>query len=270
MAGMIRALLPRFDAMLEQCPEALDRLRMFWAPDAARLVRTKYGKTTQCMFGMTEGLNMFTLAGDPPEVVDTTVGRPLIAEDEVRVVHPGTQTPCELDEEGELQCRGPYTLSGYYNSPEHNTVAFTADGYYRTGDLAIRREIGGRTYYAFSGRTKDVVDRGNEKVSCEEIEAAVASHPDVAEVAVVGMPDERLGERVCAYVVPKSGHSSPSVVELAKFLEDFGMAKFKWPERIETVDSLPLTKVGKFDKASLRKDIVEKLAAGNTRLDKPT
>jgi len=263
VAGMIRALLPRFDAMLEQVPDALDHLRMFWAPDAARLVRTRYGKVTQCMFGMTEGLNMFTLAGDPNEVVDSTVGRPLIPEDEVRVVRPGTETLCDLDEEGELQCRGPYTLSGYYNSPEHNRIAFTEDGFYRTGDLVVRREIGGNTYYAFSGRTKDVVDRGTEKISCEEIEAAVAVHPDVNAVAVVGMPDKRLGERVCAYLVPRNESSIPTVPELGQFLESFGLAKFKWPERIELIANLPVTKVGKFDKAALRQDIEAKLAHEN-------
>jgi len=263
MAGMIRALIPRFDEMIDLFPGALESLQKFWAPDAARLVRTRYGKTTHCLFGMTEGLSMFTLAGDPAEVVDTTVGRPLIPEDEVRVVRPGTDEVCEVDEEGELQCRGPYTLNGYYNSPEHNAVAFTKDGFYRTGDLVVRREIDGLTCYAFSGRTKDVVDRGTEKISCEEVEAAVAAHPDVEAVAVVGMPDPRLGERVCACIVPKSGCRAPDTGQLGKFLEDFGLAKFKWPERIETVDRLPLTKVGKFDKAALRQDISAKLRSEN-------
>jgi non-ribosomal peptide synthetase component E (peptide arylation enzyme) len=262
-AGLIRALMPRYDEAIALHPDSVKYLRAFWIPDAARIARIKYGVTTHCLFGMTEGLNMFTLADDPVEVVDTCVGRPIIAQDEVRIVRPGTSQECDIDEEGELQCRGPYTLTGYYNAPEHNAIAFTADGFYRTGDLAIRREIHGETYYAFSGRTKDVVDRGSEKISCEEVELAVATHPSIAEVAIVGMPDTRLGERICAYIVLKQAQPAPGVAALGGFLENYGLAKFKWPEHIEVIDKLPRTSVGKFDKAKLRRDIAEKLTAWN-------
>ena len=261
--GLIRPLFPRLDGALEIVPETLDRVRGFWCPDAARLLREKYGRPTYAMFGMSEGMNMYTADSDPDEAKDWTVGRPLSRFDEVRLVVPGTDEEVGLDEIGELTCRGPYTLSGYYNAPERNIEAFTPAGFYKTGDLVVKRRIGEHEYYAFAGRTKDVVDRGSEKINCEEVENAVSTHAAIAGCAVVGMPDPILGERVCAYVVLRRDSVAPSVQELGGHLEKFGMAKFKWPERIETIEALPLTKVGKLDKAVLRTDITQKLAADN-------
>jgi non-ribosomal peptide synthetase component E (peptide arylation enzyme) len=177
------------------------------------------------------------------------------------LVAPEVGVEVGFDEIGELECRGPYTLSGYYNAPDRNVEAFTADGFYKTGDLLVKRQIGGNVYYAFAGRTKDVVDRGTEKINCEEVENAVSTHGAVSGCAVIGMPDPVLGERVCAYVVIRSGHGAPDVPALAAHLEGLGMAKFKWPERVEVIEALPLTKVGKLDKAALRSDIIEKLGA---------
>ncbi len=262
--GLIRALLPRFETMLDRGLGSIESVRACWCPDAARVIRQKFGIPAHSMFGMSEGLNMYTRLDDPPEILDWAVGRPLSPFDEVRLVEPGTDDEVALGEVGEFTCRGPYTLCGYYNAPERNTVAFSADGYYRSGDLMIAREIDGNRYYAFAGRTKDVIDRGSEKISCEEVEHAVATHPSIADAAVVAMPDPVLGERACAYIVLKHGAKPVTLPEISRYLQEFGMAKFKWPERLEVVDALPVTKVGKLDKAAMRRDIAAKLAQQTT------
>ena len=250
--GLIRALLPRLDSALEEFPEMLDDVRAFWCPDAARNVRERYGIRSHAMFGMTEGMNMYVRSDDPQEVADWCVGTPMSRFDEVRLVAPGSDREVGNDEVGELECRGPYTLRGYYNAPERNREAFTPDGFYKTGDLMVRREIEGKLQYAFAGRFKDIVNRGMEKISCEELENALCTHEAVLDVAVVGMTDEKLGERVCAYLVVRPNATAPTVAELGAFLHRYGLAKFKWPERIEIIDALPLTKAGKLDKSALR------------------
>jgi non-ribosomal peptide synthetase component E (peptide arylation enzyme) len=113
--------------------------------------------------------------------------------------------------------------------------------------------------YAFEGRLKDNIDRGGEKFGAEEIENVIARHPGVADVKVVAMPDRRYGEKVCAYLIMRSGHSLPSVAELGLFLRAHGLAKFKWPERIESIGAFPVTRVGKVDKAALRAIVAEKM-----------
>ena len=259
--GFIRALIPRYDAMLDRGLASSDSVRTYWTPDAARLAREKYGKPAIGMFGMSEGMCMYPPLDSPQEAFDWTVGVPLSPYDEIRLVEPGTTHEIHgCDVVGEMEVRGPYTICGYYDAAERNAQAFTADGYYKTGDLLLRREIGGRIYYAFAGRTKDIIDRGHEKVNCEEIENAVSTHPAVAGCAVVGMPDPVLGERICAYIVAREQHALPTVASLAERLQQIGLAKFKWPERVEGIDALPLTKVGKLDTAVLRDDIRSKLA----------
>lgn len=259
--GLIRALLPRLEGLLEVVPSAIDRLRLFWSPDSARVLRAKYRKPAYHMFGMSEGMNMYCREGDPDEALDWTVGRPMSPADEVRLVRPGTLEDIGEGEIGELIARGPYTLSGYYNAPERNRDAFTSDGFYKPGDLMETRLIDGERYYAFAGRTKDVVDRGTEKINCEEVEGAVMTHPAVTSCAVIGMPDPVLGERVCAYVTLRNAGVAPSVEDMQVHLRTIGLAKFKWPERIEQIDVLPTTKVGKLDKAVLREDIVKRMNA---------
>ncbi len=258
--GLIRPLFPRFDAAVELLPELMTHVRGFWAPDGARLLHEKYQLPAFAMFGMSEGLNMYPDDSDPEEVRYWTVGRPLSRCDEVRLVAPGTDDEVGFDEIGELTCRGPYTICGYYNAPERNREAFTEDGFYKTGDLLVKRLIDGKICYAFAGRTKDVVDRGAEKINCEEVENAVSTHQSVAGCAVVGMPDPVLGERVCAFLVMRAEQPMLDVAALAAHLQSFGLAKYKWPERVEIIEALPVTRVGKLDKANLRRVISEKLA----------
>lgn len=257
--GLIRPLLPRFEAVVDLVPQVLDRVRAFWSPDSSRALRHRYGKPSYAMFGMSEGMNMYVRPGDGDEAQDWTVGWPISPFDEVRLLRPGTRELAEIGEVGELTCRGPYTLAGYYKAPERNAEAFDEDGFYHSGDLLQTRLIDGQVYYSFAGRSKDVVDRGAEKINCEEVEHAMLTHASILGCAVVGMPDEVLGERVCAFVIPRNGHAVPEVPQIQQHMSGLGMAKFKWPERIEAIDALPLTKAGKLDKAALRAIIAEKL-----------
>lgn len=257
--GMIRALMPRYDAMLDRGLAVPDRVRLYWTPDAARLAREKYGVQAVGMFGMTEGMCMYPRLDSPAEAMDWTVGTPLSSFDEIRLVEEGGDQVVDFGEIGEMEVRGPYTLVGYFNAPERNAEAFTADGFYKTGDLLRQRMIDGQAYYEFAGRTRDIVDRGHEKVNCEEIENAVSTHAAIGGCAVVGMPDPVLGERICAYLIVREGHAAPDLEQLSEHMKELGFAKIKWPERVELIENFPLTKVGKLDKAVLRADIAAKL-----------
>ena len=205
---------------------------------------------------------MFTLADDSLNVQDTMHGRPISAKDRVKLFQIGTEI--EITEpgiEGECAFLGPYTIHGYFDAAERNKETFTSHGYYRSGDLMVFHDVDGKRYYQFRGRTKDVVDRAGEKVNCEEVELLLNRHPKVFTSAVVGMPDPVYGERICAFMTLTDAAQSPSVQEIGEFLKEQGLAKFKWPERIEVVSELPLTKAGKLNKPALKVMIKEKLDA---------
>ncbi|RSD10262.1 (2,3-dihydroxybenzoyl)adenylate synthase [Amycolatopsis eburnea] len=208
------------------------------------------------LFGMGEGLFLTTRPGAPRLARATTVGTPLSELDEFRVLEPGTEEEVPDGEVGELCCRGPYTLRGYFDAAEHNARAFTTDGFYRTGDLASVRVIEDRRYVVIEGRIKDVINRGGEKVNAEEVELLLLRHPRVTGAAVVAMPDPRLGERTCAFVT-----GGPlDLPEVRRHFAELGVAKFKWPERVEVVAEIPRTLVGKLDKKRLQAEIAAKLA----------
>ncbi|SDE67180.1 (2,3-dihydroxybenzoyl)adenylate synthase [Pseudonocardia oroxyli] len=208
------------------------------------------------LFGMGEGLFLTTRPGAPRAARLETVGTPLSRWDEVRILEPGSEEPA--DGVGELCCRGPYTLPGYYDAPEHNARAFTGDGFYRTGDLAAWREIDGERFVSIEGRIKDLINRGGEKINAEEVELLLLRHPRVTAVAVVAMPDPRLGERTCAYVVVDGAELT--LDEVQRHFAALDVAKFKWPERIEHLPEIPRTLVGKTDKKALAADIARKVA----------
>jgi non-ribosomal peptide synthetase component E (peptide arylation enzyme) len=211
------------------------------------------------LFGMGEGLFLTTRPGAPRAARATTVGTPLSDLDEIRVLVPGTEDEVPDGEIGELVCRGPYTLRGYFDAAEHNARAFTSDGFYRTGDLASIRRIDGDRCVSIEGRIKDVVNRGGEKINAEEVELLLLRHPRVTAAAVVAMPDPRLGERTCAYLVVDGPELTlPEVQEHFAALE---VAKFKWPERLEHLREIPRTLVGKTDKKRLAADIAAKVGA---------
>lgn len=216
------------------------------APDLAQAVRTQLGARLTQWFGMSEGLLTYTRLGDPPEVVDHTQGRPLCPADEIRVVDENGND-VKTGEIGELWTRGPYTLRGYYDAPEHNARAFTEDGFLKTGDLVRLTPEGNMVV---EGRTKDVINRGGEKIAAGEVEDLILKHPGVRDAAVVAVPDELLGERIAAFLVP--AESPPKLPDLKGFLRSEGLAEYKMPELLQNLTALPLTKVGKVDKAALR------------------
>lgn len=218
-----------------------------------RAERALPGCFIQENFGMAEGLIMFVRSSDPPAVRRETCGRPASPADEVYLVDEDGHVVPD-GEPGELIVRGPYTLRGYFRSPEHNARAFTPDGFYRSGDLLRKLPSGN---YVVEGRVKDLINRGGEKISAEEVENLILSHKAVLNVACVPYPDPLLGERMCACVVLRPGCSALSLEELVGFLRGFEIAAFKLPERLELFDTLPLSGFGKVSK----KDLAARLAA---------
>lgn len=216
--------------------------------------------TVQENFGMAEGLLMFVRLDDPPEVRLETVGRPICPDDEVRLVNEdGADVPD--GEIGELWTRGPYTLRGYYNAPEHNQRSFSPDGFYRSGDLMWRHPSGN---YVVAGRTKDLINRGGEKISAEEVENLILGHPAVLNVACVPVPDPVLGERMCACVLLRPGRRL-TLPELTEFLLAEEMAKHKLPEQLATLDALPLSPVGKVAKKRLAEMLADDTVVAERR-----
>jgi 2,3-dihydroxybenzoate-AMP ligase len=191
-----------------------------------------------------------------------TQGRPLSPDDEIRVVD-DDDVEVPAGETGHLLTRGPYTIRGYYEAPEHNVRAFTTDGFYRTGDIVRVTRSG---HMVVEGRAKDVINRGGDKVAAEEVENHLLAHPAIRDVALVSMPDEFLGEGTCAFVIARA--NPPPLGELRMFLRERGLADFKLPDRLEIVDAFPQTNVGKVSKKRLREVISEKIAS--QRRDRPT
>jgi 2,3-dihydroxybenzoate-AMP ligase len=229
---------------------------------AVRL-RDELGISIRQKFGMAEGMFFVTPRHAGEWARFNTVGRPISTLDEVRIANPADGDIVPPGEVGELLVRGPYTIRGYHRAPEHNAAAFTADGFYRTGDLARQHRIDGDTYYSIEGRIKDVINRGVEKIHAEEVEEIIIGHPDVVTAALVAMPDPVLGEKACAYLVMNAGAAPLDVASLGDFLLSAGLAKYKLPERVEMIDRLPLTNVGKVSKSDLRRDVERKIACAN-------
>lgn len=206
-------------------------------------------------FGMSEGVLMFVRHGDPEEVLLETCGRPVCPDDEVKLIDDEGREVAE-GEVGELACRGPYTLRGYWGVPEYNARQFTADGFYRSGDL-MRKHASGN--YIVEGRKKDLINRGGEKISAEEVENLILMHPAVQNVACVPMPDAALGEKMCACVILRRG-ASLALAELVAFLLTHEIAKFKLPERLEVLPDFPVSTFGKVSKKALGEMVAARLA----------
>lgn len=220
-------------------------------PLARRAVEVLPGMSLLPAWGMSEtGIATLVRPGDPLAKVTGTDGRPVpgwelrVTDADGRPVPPGT--------EGEIRCRGAAMFHGYLGRDDLTAEA-VPDGWLRTGDLG---RMDGDGYLRCMGRIKDLVIRGGLNISAAEVEDLVRLHPKVRDVAVVGAPDPRLGERVCAVVVPEAG-APPTVPELAEFLTAKGLAVQKLPEHVEAVDALPVSPTGKVQKYRLR----ERLAA---------
>ncbi len=221
------------------------------------------GAFVQENFGMSEGLLMFVRLDDPEEVKLETCGRPICPDDEVKLIDDEWREVA-AGEVGELACRGPYTLRGYFGVPEYNARQFSPDGFFRTGDLMRLHPTGN---YVVDGRAKDLINRGGEKISAEEVENLILMHPAVENVACVPMPDPNLGEKMCAFVVLRQGRAL-TLKELTTFLMGKEIAKFKLPERLEIVAELPVSTFGKVSKKALAETVAKKLAA--ERVAKPS
>jgi 2,3-dihydroxybenzoate-AMP ligase len=205
-------------------------------------------------FGMSEGLLMFVRLDDPLDVSQETVGRPVSPDDEVRLLDDDDREILG-GEVGELCCRGPYTLRGYFGVPEYNARTFTSDGFYRSGDLMRRHKSGN---YVVEGRKKDLINRGGEKISAEEIENLILSHASVKNASCVPIPDPILGERMCACVQLRE-NAQLNFDELKQFLLAKEIAKYKLPERLEVMRDFPLSPFGKVSKKTLTEVITQKM-----------
>jgi 2,3-dihydroxybenzoate-AMP ligase len=225
-------------------------------PEVAKKIKATLGCDYHQNLGMAEGTLFWTRRDDPEELLLNTQGEPMFEDDEIRVVDENDQD-VPYGETGELLVRGPLSIRGYYRAPEYNRKAFTADGFYRTGDVV--KMYKGR-YLAVAGRIKDTINRGAEKISAEEVENHILAHPQVENCAYVAMPDRILGEKGCAFVLTKQSQDL-TLAELCTFLKDErSIAVHKLPERLELVKEFPMTKIGKIDKKELRRIIQEKLA----------
>ncbi|WP_261562593.1 class I adenylate-forming enzyme family protein [Frankia tisae] len=212
----------------------------------ARMVAA-FGAGIVPTYGLTEApIVCMGRLGDSPAQRATTEG---IAAPTARLrvtAADGAAAPAGSD--GEIQIRGDHLMLGYLDS-ELTAAAMTPDGWLRTGDLG-RLDAAG--YLTVTGRIKDVIIRNMENVSAVEVEQVLATHPDVADVSVIGLPDERTGERVCAVVVPTAAGAPPGLADLTDWCAQAGLMKQKWPEQLELVAELPRNPVGKVTKAQLR------------------
>jgi acyl-CoA synthetase (AMP-forming)/AMP-acid ligase II len=239
----------------ETKPESLSSLRAFalsgsvCPPELIRRMREALPGCVPIVFwGMTEtGGGFYTRPGDPPEVAEDTAGRASGACSIAVVDERGAAVP--PGQEGELVIKSPFAIDRYLNNPQATEESFTKDGWFRTGDLA---RIDASGHVRILGRRKEQINRGGVKYQPEDVESVLLRHPGVQMAALVGMPDERLGERGVCFVVPRAGQKPPALGDLTGLLEKDGVAKFKWPERLEIVDALPMTPTGKVQRGALR------------------
>lgn len=200
----------------------------------------------QQVFGMAEGLVNYTDLDDPKEKIIYTQGKPMSEYDEIKIVDEDGEEVSQGNI-GSLIVQGPYTIRGYFDSPKYNQKSFTSEGFYRTGDLVYQDDDG---YLIVEGRDKDVINRGGENISAEEIEDLLLRHEDIFDIAIVGKIDELMGEKVCAFVVSEREINN---TEIKNFLIKNGLASYKLPEITKNISVLPKTGIGKIDKKNLRK-----------------
>ena len=232
------------------------------APELVRGVYEKIGcRHFSNDFGMAEGPCSCTRREDSEEIVCTTVGLPLCPYDRFKIID-DDEKEVPVGTEGELVAKGPGIFTGYYRAEEENRKVFTRDGFFRTGDLG--KIMNPQGYLRITGRKKDIIIRGAENISATEVEELILTHPSVADTAVVGMPDPVLGERVCAFV--KLAHGKEfSFEKMISHLKEKGASVLLLPERLELVENLPLTKVGKVDKKALRENIAARMKGEDER-----
>ena len=226
----------------------------YMPPEVIRKVYNKLKCKFYNVYGSSEGPCTQTRYDDPEEVILHTVGWPVCPYDEFKLIDSdGNELPRE--KEGEMVARGPCIFRGYYKSEAENRETFTSDGFYRTGDIAKFDDEG---RLVITGRKKDIIIRGGENISAKEVEELISGHPKVVQVAAVAMPDPILGERVCAFIKPRE-NENVTLEEIILYLKGKKTSVLYLPERIEVIEEMPLTNVGKVDKKRLREEIREKL-----------
>jgi cyclohexanecarboxylate-CoA ligase len=241
-------------------PRALSSLRVFVCggapipPHAAIAMQEHLGVDLVSLWGMTEiGICSIHRLGAPLEILASSDGMPVghmelrIVDEDLRLVPDG--------QVGRLQARGPSIIVGYRDQPQLTRDAETPDGWFETGDLGLRTPEGG---IRITGRSKDIIVRGGQNVPVVEVENLLVQHDRISAVAVVGYPDERLGERGCAVIVPEG--DAPALDELKEYLEQAGVARQFWPERLEIIDTMPRTPSGKIKKYMLRRMVTDQPA----------
>lgn len=251
--GLVPPLALLWAQAAERTPYDLSSLRVLQVggakltPEAARRVVAALPVRLQQVFGMAEGLVNYTRLDDDEDTVLGTQGRPISPDDEVLVVDDHGQ-PVAQGQPGYLLTRGPYTIRRYHNDESANARSFTEDGFYRTGDIVVQRASG---HLIVQGRAHDHINRAGEKISAEEVEDLLLAHPQVFDVAVVSIPDEYLGERICAFVIPRQGEK-PRPPEIKAWMRGRGVAAFKLPDQFVLVDAFEVTAVGKTSRKELR------------------
>jgi acyl-CoA synthetase (AMP-forming)/AMP-acid ligase II len=221
--------------------------------DRVRLTLETFGARFVNGYGCSDGAICMTGWDDPPAKIAQTVGRPTPSMSEIRILD-DDGAELAVGETGEVCARGPMSPLGYFESPELDALYRFDGGWVHTGDLGFLDADG---YLHIAGRKKDIIVRGGYNISPAETEAGLCKHPAIAEAACVGYPDERLGERMGAFVVLVPGAEAPTLEELEAFLVADGLAHIKCPERLEVVDAMPLNPTGKILKRVLRARLVE-------------
>jgi 2,3-dihydroxybenzoate-AMP ligase len=257
--------VPALVARVVQMPDlakydlsSLKKISVGGAPSTPELVKSVYEKIGALFvngFGSVEGTCASTKLGDSVDLICGSVGTPVCPYDELKVVDQNDKE-VSVGVDGELVSKGPGIFTGYFKAAEREKT-FTKDGFFRTGDQA-KKDADGNIW--ITGRIKDIIIRGGENISAVEIESMMSEYPGLVDSAVVGMPDKILGERICAYIVAKPGVEM-KLDGLVAYLKGKGASVLQLPERIELIDELPMTKVGKVDKKGLREVIKKKMEA---------
>ena len=257
MAPALAMRVVNFEGLKDYDMSSLSKAYVGGAPSPPDLIRSGYEKVGYKHingFGGTEGHSCMTRLDYDLDALCNAAGKPTCPYEKYKIID---QDERELtpNTEGELVAKGPGIFAGYFNAPEENRKAFTKDGFFKTGDLATMDDSG---KIKITGRIKDIILRGGENIIPAEIEELIIAHTGVEAVSVIGMPDKELGERICAYIKPAPG-AKPSFNDIISFLKGKGASTLQLPERIEFIDAIPLTKVGKADKKALREDIKKRL-----------
>ncbi|EKQ2080647.1 AMP-binding protein [Salmonella enterica] len=254
---LVPALLSQWSQLQQYAPRNLTSL---WhvqvggakvTQDLAASSSKILGITLQQCYGMSEGLLCFNSIDDDDVLRFSSQGRPLSQHDEVFIVDEN-DNPLPVGHSGELITRGPYTITEYYQNPQANLTAFTADGFYRTGDLAHVDHAGN---IFIDGRVNDSINRGGEKFSPNEIEELAEQYPAVESAACIGMTDKLYGEVPCLFVTTVD--ESLTLGDLRRFFEQEGLAAFKAPEKLIIVDAIPMKGIGKIDRLKLRRMLLQ-------------